>query len=183
MDFNKKYSWSDGKSKAISFHTLIELYTFYQLSKAGVHSRKIIEAHKILTVKFDTPFPFATSQILENISTDGKRIYFEEGVEIIFNIDKTFQLNLRFISDFFKKIDFDGGDLANRLWPIGKDKSIVVDPKHQFGQPTIYGTNINAQTVNNYYLGGEKIEFIADIFDIENHQIEDAIEFCKKAAL
>ena len=101
LDFNKKYSWSDGKSKAISFHTLIELYTFYQLSKAGVHSSKIIEAHKILTVKFDTPFPFATSQILENISTDGKRIYFEEGDEIIFNIDKTFQLNLRFISDFF----------------------------------------------------------------------------------
>ncbi|MCG8307417.1 MAG: DUF433 domain-containing protein [Cytophagales bacterium] len=181
LEFNDKYSWSDGKSKAISFHTLIEIYTFYQLSEAGVHSRKIIEAHKILSERFETVFPFATSHILESISTDGKKIYFKD-LENIFSVDKTHQFHFTFISEFFKKIDFDGGDFANRLWPIGKEKSVVVDPKHQFGQPTISGTNINAQTINGYFLGGEQVEFIADIFNLEVHQITDAIDFCKKAA-
>src|SRR5436190_10124475 len=62
-----KYSWSDGKSRAVSFHTLIEFYVFYQLKEAGVNSKDILSAHQELSDWHKTPFPFATSTIISKV--------------------------------------------------------------------------------------------------------------------
>ena len=179
-EFDSKYSWTDGKAKAVSFHTMIELYIFFQLSDVGVKTPIILEAHGILAKQFKTPFPFATSVILENMSTDGKKIFFQKNDEII-NVDSAQQLNLKFIKLFFNKLEFDRKELASRLWPLGKKKSVVVDPSHQFGQPVIYGTNVQATTLFNLHQSGEPTEFIASIYDLKKKQIEDAIEYCQAA--
>lgn len=179
--FKSRYSWTDGKAKAVSFHTMIELYTFFQLSGVGVRTPVILEAHEILASQFKTPFPFATSFILDNISTDGKKIFFQKNDEVIYNVDSTNQLNLKFIRLFFKKLEFDHKELASRLWPLGKSKSVVVDPSHQFGQPVIDGTNIQPTTLYSLHQAGEPKEFIASIYNLTKKQIKDAIEYCEAA--
>ena len=80
------------------------------------------------------------------------------------------------------KLDFDGEDLALRLWPLGKSKKIVIDPDHQFGQPTINGTNIIPSTLYQLYKAKEPISFIAATYDISENAVKDAIQYCKKAA-
>src|SRR3990172_3100264 len=62
-DLGSKYSWTDGKSKAVSFHTLVEFYIFYQFKEAGVTTKSILKAHQELSIWYKTPFPFATSHI------------------------------------------------------------------------------------------------------------------------
>ncbi len=181
-EFNSRYSWTDGKSIAISFHTLVELFTFYQLSNADVSAKKIIDAHLILSKKFNSLFPFATAEVLNSISTDGTRVFFTIDKMDIINLDVTLQFNLQFIKDFFRKIDFNGGSMAARLWPLGKDNCIVVDPDHQFGQATISGTNINPETIQELHEAGEPHYFIASLYNINERQIIDALEFCQKAA-
>ncbi len=180
--FQSKYSWTDGKSKAISFHTLIELYIYIQFSEAGVKTKEILQAHKILSNKFNTPFPFATSYILDHISTDGSKIFFMVNDAVIYNIDGTNQLNLKFIESFFKKIDFTDDNLASRLWPLGRKKSVVIDPSHQFGQPVIDGTNIIPSTLFNLFQAGEPVDFIASIYGLKQKEVRDAIAYCKSAA-
>lgn len=181
-EFNSRYSWTDGKSIAISFHTLVELYTFYQLSCAGVQAKKIIEAHRILSRKFNSSFPFATAEVLNAISTDGKVVFFSLDDKDIINLDITHQFNLNFIKDFFKRIDFNNGSMAARLWPLGKENSVVVDPEHQFGQAIINGTNLNPETIQELHEAGEPHYFIASLYNINERQIIDALEFCQKAA-
>jgi uncharacterized protein (DUF433 family) len=181
-EVNSRYSWTDGKAIAISFHTLVEIFTFYQFTHAGVTVDKIITSHKILSKKFDTPFPFATSDVLINISTDGKRIYFLENGKDIISLDASHQLNLDLVRQYFKKIEFDGGSLAVRLWPIGKDKSVVVDPSHQFGQAVIKGTNISPETLFELHEAGEPDDFIASLYGVSNKQVQDALDYCRKAA-
>lgn len=181
-DFEGRYSWTDGMARAIGFHTLIELFVFLQLSDAGVRTVNVLKAHKELSNLFNTHYPFATSTIISRIGTDSRKIYFKEGEELIYSLDGKKQFNLHFIQDFFKKVDFSNDALAARFFPMGKGKSIVVDPEYQFGQPIITGTNILPHTIYNMFKGNEPIGFIAELYDISVKQVKHAIEFCQLAA-
>lgn len=97
-------------------------------------------------------------------------------------MDGTKQLNLILIKQFFKNLEFGNDSIATKFWPLGKDKSIIVDPKRQFGHPLIEKTNIYPETIFNLYTSGEPIDFIAFTYDLNEKSISDAIEFCKKAA-
>ena len=73
--FKESYSWViEDNNRAVSFHTLIELYVFIQFSESGVKTKDILKAHKELTNIFKTPFPFATKDILDNLKTDGNGV-------------------------------------------------------------------------------------------------------------
>lgn len=56
-ELGKKYSWSIHNSKAVSFHTLVEFYIFFQLKEVGVPTHQILNAHSELSKRFNTTFP------------------------------------------------------------------------------------------------------------------------------
>lgn len=177
----QRTSWGKRKDKSVNFYTLVEFYVFYELRRHGVPVSQIIKSHKLLRRQFDTPHPFASYRIM----TDGRAVLFSpDGGESVVNADPNFQYNLKeVIKDFVKKIDFgDKDQIAERLYPAGKDRSIVVDPHHQFGQPVIKGTNILAGVIYSLYTSGEKIDFIATIYGLNKKEVKDAIQFYQKAA-
>lgn len=178
----KKYSWAIGKTKAVSFHTLVEFYIFFQFKESGVSTQQILKAHKELAEIYDTAFPFANSKIIQDIRCVGRRIVLKTKNGDYINLDATKQLNLEFIQEFAKKLVFDTNNLAEKFFPLGKKNSVVVDPHHQFGQPVITNTNIFPQTIFNLYIAKESKQFIAASYDISLKQVNDAIAFCKNAA-
>jgi uncharacterized protein (DUF433 family) len=179
--YEGNYSWSVDKSKAVGFHTLVEFYIMLQFAEAGVGTRQVLQAHKELAKKFDTPFPFAQKVVLEGIHHDGKKIYLSRDGDTV-TLDGTKQLNLEFIRLFLKKLEFDGDSLAARYWPLGKDHSIVCDPHHRFGQPVIKGTNIQAEAIHRMVLANEPISFIAELYDISENDVRDAVQLFSSAA-
>jgi len=179
--YEQNYSWSIGDNKAVGFHTLVEFYVMVQFAEAGANIRQILTAHQILAKKHLTIFPFAIKEVLDNISTDRKKIFLKQGEDVL-TLDGTKQLNLDFIKMFLRKLDFDNEMLASRLWPLGKSKEIVCDPHHRFGQPVIKGTNIQAEAIYRMYLAKEPVKSIAALYDISSVEIKHAIEFCKSAA-
>lgn len=180
-NFDHSYSWQSGGSRAVSFYTLVELCICFKLNEAGVLTKKIIEAHQILSKDFKTPYPFASEKILSKIRTDAKKIYFEEGDKLIYSLDVYKQFNLEFVKLFFKNIEFNEDSIAKRLWPIGKDKHIIIDPNYQFGQPVILNTNIYPETLYTLFKAGEPINFIAHVYEVTEQEVNDAIEYCKAA--
>ena len=74
--FQQSYSWTVDNAKAVGFHTLIEFYVMMQLSESGVNTRAILKAHKELSQLSKSPSPFAQKNVLKNIGTDGKKVYF-----------------------------------------------------------------------------------------------------------
>jgi uncharacterized protein (DUF433 family) len=172
-------SWGKGRDKAVHFFTLIEFYVFYQLRKQGVSAQNIAKSYEIIRHELDTAFPFANSMIL----TDGKKIFYSSDGDLIINADKSKQINFKsIIEQFCHKIDFDKDAYALRYWPLGKEKNIVVDPRHQLGQPTVKNTNILAETLYTMYTSGEKISFISSLYDVPENDVRASIEFFKKAA-
>jgi len=178
--FAVEYSWKVGKNKAINFQTLIEFYVLIQFAESGVKTREVLNAHKELSKKYSTNYPFSKKEILEKIKTSGKKIFLEDENDTI-SLDGTKQLNLFFIRQFFRNLDFGQDSIASKFWPLGRKKSIVVDPKRQFGHPLIEKTNIFPETIFNLHKAGEPIEFIAQTFELDKKSVIDAIEYCKAA--
>jgi uncharacterized protein (DUF433 family) len=178
--FEGQYSWTLNNSKAVSFHTLIEFFVFYQMAEAGVRPREVLNSHIELSKIFQTPFPFAQKDILENIRTTGKKVFFETK-EGILSLDGLKQFKLDFIRVFFKNLEFDNELVASRFWPLGREKSILVDPRRQFGHPVLGSTNIYPETIYNLIKSGEPVDFIAFTYEIDKKCIEDAIIYCEAA--
>ena len=179
--YEKNYSWSINNSKAVGFHTLIEFYVMMQFAEAGVKTREVLNAHKELSLFYNTNFPFAQKEVLDNIHTDKSKIYLNRNGDTI-SLDGSKQFNLDIIKVFFQNLDFDNDMLASRFWPLGKNHKIVCDPHHKFGQPVISGTNIQSEVIYKMYLANEPIAFIASVYEITSKDVKDAIEFHKKAA-
>lgn len=179
--YEYNHSWQVDHTKAVGFHTFVEFYVMMQFAESGVNISQVLEAHRILSTELKTPFPFAQKQVLENISTDGKKIYLRKNGDTI-TLDGSRQLNLDFIKMFFKRLDFGKDLLASRFWPMGKEKGIVCDPNHRFGQAVIEGTNIQAEAIYRMHLATEPLKFIAELYSIPIKKVEDAVAFYNSAA-
>lgn len=177
--FSKDYRYSLGSkdNRSVNFYTLIEFYTFYQLREQGLSSQKIQKYHNQLSKELNTHYPFART-----IHTDGKSIWYDALDELI-KADGKKQLDLKHIlNPFLHKIQFGANGLAERYFPLDNSKSIVIDPHHQFGSPTITGTNIKVLIINDFYKSGESVENICNLYNITEKQVLDAIQYYNRAA-
>lgn len=179
--FNDTYSWSPvgTKIRAVNFYVMIELYVFIQLHEMGISNQKIFRIRQQIATDLNVAYPFATQGIL----TDGKKIWYEYE-DVILDSNGTKQTNLiKILKTFAKKIDFNSENrVAEKFYPVGKKKSVVVSPHHQFGLPVIEGTNINTDTIFSLYDSGEKIETISVLYNLSIKQVKDTISFSKTAA-
>jgi uncharacterized protein (DUF433 family) len=181
LDDNTQYTFGDVGNRAINFFSLIEFYTFFKLREKGVSSTDIKKLHKELSQVFNTPYPFAKAN---DFFVDGRKlktfVYYGH-LDNVIKLDKKHQISFRFIEKFLDKIEFDDNNIATRFFPLAKSKNIVVDPKYQFGQPIIFGTNIKTQTLFSLYKGGETLEDIGSLYNLSVDKVQDAITFQKAA--
>ncbi len=172
------HQFGDSKNKAINFFALIEFYTYYKLRELGVSATEIKKAHTILAKDLCVSYPFA----LSGIKTDGSKVWYERLGSLV-KVDGKMQLTIKeFILEFLHMIEFDKNHIAERFYPLKNSKLIVVDPKHQFGQPTITGRNITTSAIRKLYEGGESIKNIANLYDIKYSQVSDALNYYKRTA-
>lgn len=173
-----KYSFGDDKNRAVNFLTLIEFIAFAKLRQHGISAQRIQKFHKDLSLILNTKYPFAETKLL----TDKKQLWYGRFDQIVRHDGKQ-QLTLeKFVAPYLKKIEFDQNMIAQRYFPLGKKKNVVIDPNHQFGQPTIVGTNIKVKTIYSLYEGDESVESICHLYDLNHQQVDDAIHFCEKFA-
>ncbi|OZI07252.1 hypothetical protein BWI93_15725 [Siphonobacter sp. BAB-5385] len=171
------YSWGKGRERVVNFQTLIEFYVFFKLRELGISTPKILQAHEVSSRLLQTPFPFASSFLL----TDSKTLFVEIGNEILITADARLQYEIKEVMEgFCRKIEFDADKLASKFWPLGKDRSVVIDPQRQLGQPTIQGTNILAETLHRLHLGGEDTATIAQLYGLTETQVEEALFFVNR---
>lgn len=178
--YDIKYSWQMEGTRAVSFHTFIEFYIMMRFSEAGVPPKNVLKAHSELSLMYDTAFPFALKEVLEGIHSDGKQVFLKTKEGII-ELNGTKQFNLEIIQLFFVNLDFDKDNIAARFWPMGKSKSILIDPNRRFGHPVIDGKNIEPEIIQNHYSAGDPIKYIAYVYQLSEEQVHNALEYCKAA--
>lgn len=176
------YSFGEQGRKAVNFYTLIEFYTFYKLREKDVSAQELRKVHKHMSNELNTPYPFAIAAGFFIEKRGQKAQVWYKYLESLIRADGKGQISLPVIIEpFLEQIEFDENNLAMRYFPVAGSKNVVVDPKHQLGQPTILGTNIKTQAIFNLYKGGEPLANIAKQFDLRLDEVQDALAFHQKA--
>jgi uncharacterized protein (DUF433 family) len=163
--------------RKISFHGLVELIVIGAMRNAGVKLKKILEARKALTDKIEELtgikkiYSFATNQVDGKLNIAGKKITFTFPDGSIMNLDGTSQLNLQFITMFFKDIKYNSEGLAEFLRPQSGNNLIVITPKKGGGKAIIERNERPVTIVSNMLTQGYSWDDICDQCGVTTEEI------------
>jgi len=167
------------KYKFVDFQTLIHLYIFFELKERGISYRDIFKLYEFSVKDQGTHYPF-TNHI--KLYTQGKSILVEQKDGIIYTGDNKKQVYIsEIIKPLSKKIEYTDNEIT-KFFPLGRKKSIVINPSIRHGAPTINGTRINAKSIYQLHEAGEKHTIISNMYNLSKKQIKDAVEFYSIAA-
>ncbi len=176
--FWQGYAFGDKGNKAVNFYSLIEFYIYFQCRQNGMSAQKFKKYHSRLSATLKTKYPFAHHKI----RTDFRNIWAEVEGNLIKADGKHQYDSLHLLEKFLHNVSYGENNMAIKFYPLGKQTKVVVDPKHQFGQPVVDGTNIKTKSLYSLHLGGETNKTISNLYNISLDKVRDAITFHTMAA-
>ena len=160
---------------ALSFRDLLELRFVDALIKVGVSWKTMRRAHANAQEELRTTHPFCS----QRIATDGKNILLQQAKEdsdaALLNLVTNQREFSRIVHDFLKELEFAGDEIV--WWPLGKNRQIIVDPRRNFGQPTVAKSGVPAQILARSVRANSSEELVATWYEVQPEEIRDAIEF------
>lgn len=162
---------------ALGFYDLQEIRFIDAFLKAGVSWRAMRRAHDIARDRYETEHPFCVRKFV----TDGKYILEEindtvagAGYEELIHRQQVFT---QVITPFLKELEFCDDDTLKRWWPLGLKRKVLLDPRHQFGQPVIAGDHIPTEVLFQAVQAGQSIRAVAGWFETDTQAVRDAVDF------
>jgi uncharacterized protein (DUF433 family) len=180
--FHSDYSAVKGKV-ALSFLDMVEVRFVASFRQHGVSWRAIRIASQKAAELLDTGHPFSMRKFLTDGKTIIARIAEEQNdFELIDLVTDQYQFEKIITPLLYESLDFSKRDTATRWWPLGKKRSIVIDPERSFGKPILDRYNIPTSTIAVSYIGNRSYSKTAKWFEIDVHAVKDAVEFERKIA-
>jgi uncharacterized protein (DUF433 family) len=160
---------------ALSFRDLLELRFVDAFIRAGVSWRTMRRAHTNAQSELRTTHPFCSNRIF----TDGRSILLrqaeEDSDEALVNLATDQKEFSRMVETFRKELEFSGTDIV--WWPLGKGRQIVLDPRRNFGQPTVTKSGVPAATLARSVKANSSQEIVARWYEVHPDEVRDAVEF------
>jgi uncharacterized protein (DUF433 family) len=162
----------------ISFLDLAELLFIKAFIQYGISIQKIRKAAVAASNLLNTSHPFA----LRKMFTDGKSIFAkiakeEKDTALLDLINKQYQFCKIIEPTLYECIDFDKYNNAERWWPQGKKKGIVLDPARNMGQPILNEYNVRTELIFELHKAGHSINEICDWYELDKNAVKTAINF------
>lgn len=167
----------------IGFRDLLEARMVTAFVRHGVSLQVIRATINAASLHFGKDYPLTQQAFL----TDGKRIFLDAEAssgehQMIDVVQRQFVFSDIIKPSLYAGIEY-GTHGATRWFPLGKKKTIVLDPTRQFGTPMVTDTGIPTDTIYAAYLaeGGDKA-MVARMFDITPRLVSDAVAFEERLA-
>ena len=159
---------------ALTFRELVQLMSVREFLRAGVKWQKIRLAYDQGCQRFGTPYPFAR----EHWFADPGGIYYGEGDNLIEMSSEALQGAIReALARYLRRMDFDADGLAEKWYPIGRERPVVLDPAISFGAPVITGTGVRTDTLRGLNQAGAGTGSLASWYNIQPDHVDAALEF------
>jgi uncharacterized protein (DUF433 family) len=159
---------------ALSFRDLLELRFVDAFIKAGVSWATMRRAYANAQEQLGTTHPFCS----QRISTDGKNILLRQAKEdsdvALLNLVTNQREFSRIVHDFLRELEFSGAEIV--WWPLGKNRQIVIDPRRNFGQPTVAKSGVPAITLARS-AKANSVETVARWYEVQRAEVRDAVEY------
>ena len=165
----------------LTFKQLIELRFINLFRSHGVSIPVIRGAAQFACELLRSDSPFAAKGLM----TDGRHIFMAMSPDIVeempedrvihdLNLGQTVMAEI--VDRYFRQIDYDLSD-AIRLWPLGKDRQVVIDPRRSFGMPIDPETGVTTDTLYRMRAAGETESAVADWYRVTEDAVRDAVEY------
>jgi len=164
---------------ALGFLDLIEIKFVASFLDVGVTWPVIHRVReKAQRLYADTQHPFCTMRFV----TDGRQIFQnvheETGDTCLVEIVTDQRVFAEIIRPFLKQLEFRDGTILERWWPLGRDRHIVVDPRKNFGQPTVVTEGIPTQNLaRSFKANGSSLEEVARWYEIRPESVKEAVDY------
>ncbi len=170
-------------NQELGFYDLMEIRFVDYFRRQNVSLQSIRKAAAAARMELKTRHPFALSNI--KFVTDRKRIFLhtaqEENDHRLMDIVSGQHAMYDVIEDFLAKgIAFAPNTGLALFWrPEEKQfPKIVIDPRIAHGQPTIEGKGVPTNTLFQLWRAeGQELEPVADWFEIDRDDVQQAIEY------
>jgi type I restriction-modification system DNA methylase subunit/uncharacterized protein (DUF433 family) len=161
----------------ISFYGMIELIVIGALrDKYKMSMQNILKARTDLANRTSKSYPFATNEIEKKLKPAGKKVIFRfEDGDI--TLDGSGQLNLDFVFDFFKNIEFDSNGFAQRYFPLSAKEPVVIDPHYLGGHAAIISKGIRVSIIKRMYSGPESEALLMEQYNLQPNEIKAALNY------
>lgn len=164
----------------LTFVEFVELFSVKEMRSLGLSWQRIRAALETAQRLFVSEHPFA----LRHWFADPNGVFVQINVEaededeIFVELIGAGQIAMKeTLSEYLQQLEFSPTGLAERWNPRGRDHPVVVDPRFEFGHPTIRGTRIRTEALYRMFRGGEDVETMASAYELDEATISAAIEF------
>lgn len=125
----------------------------------------------------DVTHPFCTKKFV----TDGRQVFIdvhkETGESSLLEIANDQHVFAEITKPFLKQLDFRNGTILERWWPLGKNGHVVLDPRKNFGQPTISRDGVATQVLAESFRANGSIEEVARWYEISPKAVQEAVHY------
>lgn len=170
----------DRKRTLLSFWNLVEAHVLRALrTEHGVS----IKAVRAAITYAEKALQIERLLLSRQLCTHAGDLLLEKYGELI-NLSKSGQMALRILLQaHLRRVEWDRDLFPLRLFPVVRDESadeprlIAIDPQIAFGRPIVYRRGISTAAITSRIDAGESVEDIAADYELEPHEIEEAVVF------
>jgi uncharacterized protein (DUF433 family) len=162
---------------ALGFLDLLEVRCVDAFISAGVSWKTLRQVHAQAQKLVRQTHPFCTNRF----ATDGETVFMhvrERNDEVTLwdmpDMQRVFESVIR---PFLKNIEFDGGTVPCRWWPLGRNHLVALDPRRSFGQPIIFRDGVPTTVLARSLRANGSAEEVARWFEISPASVREAVEF------
>ena len=159
----------------MGFRDLLEIRYVAAFLAAGVTWKTMRRAHTAAKDRLQIDHPFCTHQF----KTDGRNILLHEaeaaGDAHLIDIANDQEEFERIVEPFFKGLEFEDGNA--RWWPLGRDRTVVLDPERNLGRPSASASGVPTRILARSVRTNGSIAVVAHWFEVSSREVSDAVEF------
>lgn len=176
--FSPLITIKDCKPRLLSFTNLVEVHILRAIRKQHkIQLDKVRDALDFIEAEFKVSHPLARARF----RTDGVDLFVERYGSLI-NASCRGQTDLKdALNAHLERIEPDDTGLAIKLYPFTQSpeenspRLVVMDPRVAFGRLVIAGTGITARILVERFHAGDSIEYLAEDYDRDRVEVEEAI--------
>lgn len=167
----------EGFPDIVSFEALIELQFVNAFRKEGVSWKTIRIAAEHARELTGAVHPFASSRFV----TDGRTIFAEiagrlRNRELLDLRNNQMALRRVMLPSLRARLDI-GVSGVQRLWPLGKNRPVVIDPQRQFGQPISAEEGVPTEVLARASRAQQDMGMVASWYMVSRRAVRAAVEY------
>ena len=165
--------------RVLTFLELVELMFIRGFLEAGVSWNKVRKAALTAArLLHDERHPFA----MKKWFVDPAGIYLKLGrefdEEILVEVAGDAQVAIEAaLQPYLHQLEFDVSGLAQRWYPLGFGRPIVLDPRRAVGAPIVESGGVRTDLIAEMHSAGDTVSQIAAWYDLEEFEVAAALEF------